>query len=184
MKTFMKTNYRMILCALTGMICGFAFCYALLYSKINMPSDEEVAAVDHIGRINILPETSIICAYSFSGCEHTIERSIDPLIHVGQTKEEFLNEYRDVEIEQFSSDYVKMHCLRIGPCPQHLMLRADDSGQLIIYQTTEESLDIVGIQSLPLYAAAFPSEIAEELYEGIIFPTLDQINEYLENAES
>ena len=38
--------------------------------------------------------------------------------------------------------------------------------------------------SLPLYAEAFDAGTAEELYEGIVFDTVDQVNEYLENVES
>ena len=64
------------------------------------------------------------------------------------------------------------------------MLKADDLGQLHIYQANRETLEIESIQTLSLYAASFDAETAEELYEGIVFDTADQVNGYLESAES
>jgi len=183
MRQFIKENYRFLLCVLSGIFCGMIVGFAL-YPRVMQTPENNVQTVDHIGRINILPDTLIHCTYRFTGCEHVIDRSIDPLVHVGQTKEEFLNEYRDTEIQSFSSERVQLRCLKQGPCPQHIMLRADETGQLSIYQTKEDTLEVTNIQILSIFVAAFPSEIAEELYEGIVFSSLDEINEYLENIES
>lgn len=183
MQNFLKQNYRLILSTFLGVLLGCVL-GLVMYPNLIESEDGDTTTVDHIGRVNILPDTIIQCVYRFSGCEHTIERQIDPLTYVGQTQDEFLNEYRDHEIESFSSELVQLRCLRLGPCPQHIMLRADEMGQLIVYQTSEQALEVKEIQLLPIYAASFPSEIAEELYEGIVFSSIDEINEYLENAES
>lgn len=183
MRAFLKSNYRLLLCAIAGMIGGFALGFALQYRSTDKTEDP-VTAVGHIGKINILPDTVIVCNYSFSACDHKLTRSIDALPHVGQTQEEFLLEYRDTEIESFSSSSVRLSSMIVGPCPLHIMLRADETGQLHVYQTSDESLELISIQTLPIYAASFPQEIAEELYEGIVFDSVDEINAYLENAES
>ena len=183
MRAFLKSNYRFIICALVGIIGGFALGYAVFHQYSDENGDP-VTAVGHIGQLNILPDTTIVCNYNFSACDHTVTKSIDSLPYVGQTREEFLLEFRDAEIESFSSSAVRINSMVVGPCPQHIMLRADDTGQLNVYQTSEESLEIVGIQALPMYAASFSQEVGEELYEGIVFDSIDEINAYLENAES
>ena len=184
MREFLKTNQKLLICAAAGLVAGLLLGLAIPAGRAAGNGAEELSEVGRIGIVNIVPETKLHFTYQFSGCTHRVEREPDALPYVGQTQEEFQKEFPDAMIDSFSAADVQLSWVRVGACPEHVMLKADDLGQLHIYQANRETLEIESIQTLSLYAASFDAETAEELYEGIVFDTADQVNGYLESAES
>lgn len=183
MREIFKANWKLFVSALFGLLAGAALGGTVEQRRLT-PAEPETTEVDRIGLVSILPETKLHFTYQFTGCMHTLKRDADAMPYVGETREEFQEEYPDGRMNAFSSETVEVDFLRIGACPAHVMLKADDAGQLRILKANAETLEVESVQVLPLFAAAFDAETAEELYEGIAFDSADEINEYLENAES
>ena len=185
MREFLKENQKLLACAALGLVVGVFFGLAIPTGSAQQETPEpETAPVGRIGIVSIVPETALRFHHAFSGCAHGVDEMPSALPYVGQTREEFQTEFPDGRIDVFSASEVELFFVHIGACPQHVMLKAGDLGQLHVYQANSETLAVESLQSLPLYAEAFDAGTAEELYEGIVFDTVDQVNEYLENVES
>ena len=186
MREFIRKNQRLLLCSAISLSVGLLA--GLFIPRAQEPAapeaGERAAAVDRIGLASVLPDTVLRMEYRFTGCGHTLSRIVDNSRHIGQTGPELVEDYPGSTVLRFSAEQVELQCTCTGACPQHVTLKADESGQLHILQTDPETMETASLQTLTVYASAFDPETAEELYEGISFDSVTEIDQYLENAES
>ena len=91
--------------------------------------------------------------------------------------------YPDWRITEFSAVMVRMERQPDMFCPDHMVLMPNGAGYLCVYENKYgDAMALVSELSVEL--SSLPSAVQEELAYGIGFSTADELEQWLESAES
>ena len=99
-------------------------------------------------------------------------------------KEEAKAAYSDYSAELFTSAYVSLVKDSGGCCPEHyVMLSGADGDTLEVYKRNTQTLENEHITSIDISPDRFAEDAAALQAGGMLFNTLQEINEYIESVE-
>lgn len=150
----------------------------------SMPDESDsVQTVSTDRRITALKSTKVEWKLRFNGCEHYITLKSQGDI-AGMDKEEAKAAYSDYSAELFTSAYVSLVKDSDGFCPEHyVMLSGEDGDMLEVYKRNTQTLENEHITSIDISPDRFAEDIAALQAGGLLFNSLQEINEYIESAE-
>lgn len=150
----------------------------------SMPDESDsVQTVSTDRRITALKSTKVEWKLRFNGCGHYITLKSQGDI-AGMDKEEAKAAYSDYSAELFTSAYVSLVKDSDGFCPEHyVMLSGEDGDMLEVYKRNTQTLENEHITSIDISPDRFAEDIAALQAGGLLFNSLQEINEYIESAE-
>lgn len=150
----------------------------------SMPDkSDSVQTVSTDRRITALKSTKVEWKLRFNGCGHYITLKSQGDI-AGMDKEEAKAAYSDYSAELFTSAYVSLVKDSDGFCPEHyVMLSGEDGDMLEVYKRNTQTLENEHITSIDISPDKFAEDAAALQAGGMLFNTLQEINEYIESAE-
>lgn len=150
----------------------------------SMPDESDsVQTVSTDRRITALKSTKVEWKLRFNGCGHYITLKSQGDI-AGMDKEEAKAAYSDYSAELFTSAYVSLVKDSDGFCPEHyVMLLGEDGDMLEVYKRNTQTLENEHITSIDISPDRFAEDIAALQAGGLLFNSLQEINEYIESAE-
>lgn len=150
----------------------------------SMPDESDsVQTVSTDRRITALKSTKVEWKLRFNGCGHYITLKSQGDI-AGMDKEEAKAAYSDYSAELFTSAYVSLVKDSDGFCPEHyVMLSGEDGDMLEVYKRNMQTLENEHITSIDISPDRFAEDIAALQAGGLLFNSLQEINEYIESAE-
>ena len=121
---------------------------------------------------------------TYTRCSHEVTRRLTaPVELYGKTLEEVSALYPDWRITEFSSAGVKMERKPDLFCPDHMVIMPDGAGFLCVYENRYgEAMALVRELEIPL--SSLPAAVKEEAEEGVGFSTAEELEMWLEGAES
>lgn len=150
----------------------------------SMPDESDsVQTVSTDRRITALKNTKVEWKLRFDGCGHYITLKSQGDIE-GMNKEEAKAAYSDYSAELFTSAYVSLVKDSDGFCPEHyVMLSGEDGDMLEVYKRNTQTLENEHITSIDISPDRFAEDIAALQADGLLFNSLQEINEYIESVE-
>lgn len=150
----------------------------------SMPDESDsVQTVSTDRRITALKSTKVEWKLRFNGCGHYITLKSQGDI-AGMDKEEAKAAYSDYSAELFTSAYVSLVKDSDGFCPEHyVMLSGEDGDMLEVYKRNTQTFENEHITSIDISPDRFAEDIAALQAGGLLFNSLQEINEYIESAE-
>ena len=150
----------------------------------SMPDESDsVQTVSTDRRITALKSTKVEWKLRFNGCGHYITLKSQGDI-AGMDKEEAKAAYSDYSAELFTSAYVSLVKDSDGFCPEHyVMLSGEDGDMLEVYKRNTQTLENEHITSIDISPDRFAEDIAALQAGGLLFNSLQEINEYIESVE-
>ena len=149
-----------------------------------MPDENDgIQTVSTDRRITALKSTKVEWKLRFDGCGHYITLKSQGDI-TGMDKEEAKAAYSDYSAELFTSAYVSLVKDSGGCCPEHyVMLSGADGDTLEVYKRNTQTLENEHITSIDISPDRFAEDTAALQTGGLLFNSLQEINEYIENVE-
>lgn len=99
--------------------------------------DAPVSPVDGSGSLVLSGSCQVIQHLTYLPCGHELtRREALPAALVGKRRPELEAAYADWRVTSFAADEVQMSQQLAMYCPQHIVLRADESGMLCVWQNT------------------------------------------------
>jgi hypothetical protein len=92
--------------------------------------------------------------------------------------------YSDYAVTQMSPENVRLVREIDGYCPSHYLLKTGGDDSLLVLRTDPETLTLKQEKEFSIDLDALGAGIQEQLKEGIVFDTMDEINAFIEDAES
>ena len=142
-----------ILLLLIGIIAGIYVYKINNLQNYNMLQDKKLAEANNNNTANltqitsfseerISPDCNLIKKQYYKSCDHILrdEQRIDTKL-INYTKEQFLNEYKDWNVEEFNNNEIIIYKENDGYCDQHYTLK-ENSGVIGIYQINEDGKQV------------------------------------------
>ena len=157
----------------------------------NPTSPEPAEATEPADQAGALSENTrvadgceLLQTLSYTRCEHTVTRRVAaPTELYGKTLADVRALYDDWQITEFSAKEIKMSERPDLYCPDHMVLLPNEAGVLCVFQNKYgDALALVS--ELQTELSALPNSMQEEVRQGIGFPSLAELEQWLENAES
>lgn len=147
-------------------------------------ANDEASQADTSAATRMNNDCAVIQQLTYEPCGHTMtRREALPEALRGKTRTELEQYYEGWRVVSFAAGEVQMAQTLAMHCPQHVVLKADDSGLLCVWQNTYgDALSLVRELGTPL--SDFADEVQEQLRFGIGFDTDDALTQWLESAES
>ena len=184
---FLRANLSYIMCILAALGLGFALGSSPL-NPAELPDSTSQAQqspdqpVGQIGSVSVLPTTQVEWLYQFTLCGHGYEAHPETDL-TGYTLEDIVREYPDCRVTQMDAQHVKIERRIDEYCPEHyLLVTTEDS--LCVFHTNHETMLSEQVMELNVTTQDMPEEIQYQLSSGLVFDSLEEINAYLEDAES
>lgn len=150
---------------------------------ISPADDDDIKTASAGRRITALKSTRVEWKLRFNGCGHYITLSPQGDI-AGMDKEEAKAAYSDYSAELFTSAYVSLVKDSDGCCPEHyVMLSGEDGDTLEVYKRNTQTLENEHITSIDISPDRFAEDTSALQAGGLLFNSLQEINEYIESAE-
>ena len=149
------------------------------------PGPEPSAAqVDTAVGVTLSADCQVVQHLTYTPCGHELTRR-QPLPQelVGKGREEAEAAYDAWQITSFSAAELVMEQTLDLYCPEHQVLMPDASGVLCIFENRYgDALALVRSLDTPL--SSLPESLQEELRQGKGFDSVEELERWLENAES
>lgn len=149
------------------------------------PEPEPSAAqVDSAAGVTLAVDCQVVQHMTYTPCGHELTRR-QPLPEelVGKTRAEAEAAYDLWQITSFSATELAMEQTLDLYCPEHQVLMPDASGILCIFENRYgDALALVRSLDTPL--SSLPESLQEELRNGKGFDSVEELERWLENAES
>ena len=146
--------------------------------------EPSVAQVDSAAGVTLAADCQVVQHLIYTPCGHELTRR-QPLPEelVGKGRAEAEAAYDLWQITSFSATELAMeHTVEIY-CPEHQVLMPDASGVLCIFENRYgDALALVRSLDTPL--SSLPESLQEELRQGKGFDSVEELERWLENAES
>ncbi len=126
----------------------------------------------------------LIQRMTYTPCQHNLtRRQVLPTELTGKSRQEISAAYDMWQVTSFSASEVAMEQTLDMFCPEHMVLMPDESGMLCIFQNKYgDALALV--RQLNLLLAELPEDVQDTLRHGKGFPTIEELEKWLESAES
>ncbi len=126
----------------------------------------------------------VVQTLHFLPCGHTLTRRQSlPTELAGKGREEAEAIYRDYQVVGFSATELTMERSLELFCPEHVVLKPDETGQLCVYQNRYgESMAL--LHELEITTTSLPASYQEEIRPGKAFSNVQELETWLESVES
>ncbi len=170
--------------AATLLTFALLLCAALLPSRSASAPETPSAQVDAAKGTLLQKDCQLVERLSFTPCGHALTRREHlPEDLIGKTRADLEAAYDEWRVTSFSPSEVELSRQLAMYCPQHVVLMADESGMLCVWQNTYgDALSRLKELNVPL--TDLPDTAQEQLTHGLGFDTQDALTQWLENAES
>lgn len=180
MKQFILENKRILivtaLAILAGILIGFSI--AISYSENEV---QETGA--SIGKC-IAPNADIRAELTFTRCEHRIQIALDPEPYVGLNQKELASRHPGAIISKFEPEKIVFTKHVTGVCGSHYLMELQEDGKIVVRHFDETLLDMKDAVTIGMSASTLEPLLVSELEDGVVFSSMNEVNAYLENAES
>jgi len=180
----MNTNQkRSTLLLAVGALMLAAAAFALMMPERSASSSGADAQAS-AGGIVLSEESELYQTLTYSRCGHTVSRRVTaPVELYGKTMEEAAALYPEWRITEFSASHVKMDRRPDLFCPDHMVLMPDGAGCLCVYENKYgEAMSLV--RETEIMLSSLPAAVQEEAARGVGFSTAEELEMWLEGAES
>ena len=167
-----------------GMLLGHTVPFAGSAPEAPVPEEPiEAAEAGNIGVSSILPETEVTFRYRFSECGHEYTNK-DGADLTGYTLSDIEEEYPDCRVTEMDRDHATIERIFEEYCPEHYVLVWTEEETLSVFRTGEESHTSEELMQLAVDPESLDEALLAPLRSGLAFDSLQQIDAYLEDAES
>lgn len=130
----------------------------------------------------ISPNCLIILKRYYNECQHTINEYINiPKTLVNGTKEDLQREYKNWEIQNFSSNKIILYRKFESNCGQHFLLK-NDNGKIAIYKINENSREEL-YKETEISVEYLTETDKEKIQNGIRVNGIEELNQLIEDFE-
>lgn len=130
----------------------------------------------------ISPNCLIILKRYYNECQHTINEYINiPKTLVNGTKEDLQREYKNWEIQNFSSNKIILYRKFESNCGQHFLLK-NDNGKIAIYKINENSGEEL-YKETEISVEYLTETDKEKIQNGIRVNGIEELNQLIEDFE-
>ncbi|MGN1020555.1 MAG: hypothetical protein ACI4O7_09265 [Aristaeellaceae bacterium] len=176
---------QLLLGSLTLLCMAALLIVGLTPRTVSAPDAEQPAAQAGVDTAALLREDcQLIQHMTYAPCGHELTRRMAlPAELVGKGRADLEAAYDLWQVTGYSPTEVTMEQALNLYCPEHLVLMPDESGMLCIFRNTYgDALGLVSELDIPL--AELPDAVQEELRPGKGFSTQEELDAWLEAAES
>ena len=144
----------------------------------------EIAQVRTDVQQTVNADCQIIQHMTYAPCGHDLtRRQTIPQELAGKNREELCTAYDAWQITSFASAEVVMEQTLPLYCPEHVVLLPDDGGMLCIFQNKYgDALALV--KELDLLLSELPDGVQQIVRQGKGFSTIEELEKWLEGADS
>jgi len=164
-------------------LCALALGAALLLAPMQT---QDTAASEASGDtpLALSDRSEVLQTLTYSRCSHTVTRRFTaPVELYGQPLEGVQALYPQWKVTEFSAAMVKMEQHVDLFCPDHLVLMTNGEGRLCVFENTYgEALML--LEELDVMAADLPAAAREEAERGVGFAAMQEVEQWLEGAQS
>lgn len=130
----------------------------------------------------ISPNCLIILKRYYNECQHTINEYINiPKTLVNGTKEDLQREYKNWDIQNFSSNKIILYRKFESNCGQHFLLK-NDNGKIAIYKINENSREEL-YKETEISVEYLTETDKEKIQNGIRVNGIEELNQLIEDFE-
>lgn len=130
----------------------------------------------------VSPNADLVIKKYYKKCDHTTKEYVElPKEMINLTQEELEKQYKEFEVESFSSNEVVLIKEEEGYCNEHYLVRTEN-GRLVIYQINEAG-DQKLYERTEISTEYLPQVDMSELEQGIKVYGKEELNSLLENFE-
>ena len=180
MKQFIQENKRMLILTALAILAGILIGFSIALAAFQNESTE----TGNTQGVYIAPSADIRAELTFSRCEHRIQISLDPESYVGCSRAEFSDRIPDAILSQFESNHIRFSKHIDGVCSAHYLMLMEQDSHISILKFDEDTLEMKNAATIGLSASMLEPLLRNELEEGVVFHSMEEMNAYLENAES
>ncbi|MGN0778828.1 MAG: hypothetical protein ACI4MJ_06745 [Aristaeellaceae bacterium] len=176
---------QLLLGTLTLLCMAVLLIVGLTPRTVRAPESEQPAAQAGADAAALLQEgCQVIQHMTYAPCGHELTRRQQlPAELIGKGRADLEAAYDLWQVTSYAPMEVTMEQALSLYCPEHLVLMPDDSGMLCIFRNQYgDALALVNELNLPL--SEFPDALQEELRPGKGFSTQEELDAWLEAAES
>lgn len=172
---------------LTGsaMLVGLALLLIVaLTPKTAVDDAPDAAQVRSDAQLTTSADCQILQHMTYTPCGHELtRRQVIPAELAGQNREALAAAYDAWQITSFASAEVAMEQTLALYCPEHVVLMPDESGMLCVFQNKYgDALALV--KELDLLLTELPDSVQQAVREGKGFSTIEELEKWLEGADS
>ena len=156
----------------------------LLSANQQPQQQEEGRTVSGGASVKVEEGCELVQTLTYTRCEHTVTRRVTaPPELKGKTLDEVKPLYMDWSITEFGPKEIRMSMQPDLFCPDHMVLMPNAAGLLCVFQNKYgDALALVS--ELETEIGTLPAAYQEEVRRGMGFRTLDELEQWLESAES
>jgi len=179
-----KTNAAMWILSAVAALC-LALGLMMIPGESAAPGElpDAQAADSAVGGV-LAEDSEMMQTLTYTRCTHTVTRRIPaPEELYGKTRQEVEALYPEWRVTEFSDKMVMMEQQPDLFCPAHIVVMPDGAGMLCVFQNRYG--DALMLQrELGIDVKTLPAAIREELEGGMGFSTAEELEQWLESAES
>lgn len=150
------------------------------YEKIKEQAKLDIETNSNEKKIS--PNCLIILKRYYNECQHTINEYINiPKTLVNGTKEDLQREYKNWEIQNFSSNKIILYRKFESNCGQHFLLK-NDNGKIAIYKINENSGEEL-YKETEISVEYLTETDKEKIQNGIRVNGIEELNQLIEDFE-
>ena len=144
----------------------------------------ETAQVRSDPQMTTAADCQLIQHMTYAPCGHSLtRRQVIPTELAGQNREALSSAYDAWKITSFASAEVVMEQTLSLYCPEHVVLMPDEGGMLCIFQNKYgDALALV--KELDLLLSELPDSVQQAVRQGKGFATIEELEKWLEGADS
>ena len=144
----------------------------------------ETAQVRSDPQMTTAADCQLIQHMTYAPCGHSLtRRQVIPTELAGQNREALSSAYDAWKITSFASAEVVMEQTLSLYCPEHVVLMPDEGGMLGIFQNKYgDALALV--KELDLLLSELPDSVQQAVRQGKGFATIEELEKWLEGADS
>ena len=172
---------------LTGgaMLAGLALLMALAFTPGTTADDApDTAQVRSDAQQTTAEGCQVIQHLTYTPCGHDLTRrqALPPEL-VGKSRAEITAAYDPWQVTTFAASEITMEQTVSLYCPEHVVLMPDESGMLCIFQNKYGDA-LALLRETGVLMADLPDDAQDKLRAGLGFSTIEELEKWLEGAES
>ncbi len=173
---------------LTGgaMLVGMALLLIVALTPKSTVDDTlpETAQVRSDAQLTTNADCQIIQHMTYTPCGHELtRRQVIPAELAGQNRETLAAAYDAWQITSFASAEVVMEQTLSLHCPEHVVLMPDEGGMLCVFQNKYGDA-LAMVKELDLLLTELPDDAQQTVRQGKGFSTIEELEKWLEGADS
>lgn len=185
---WLKKNVAGILCTVLALGAGGVLGYLLAGStqrQTPIPQSLQEQLQPSVQQENSVEADTDVCwTYVFSECGHTLQMREKDGPLTGYSRTDIEAEYPNITIQTINEQRTELLYEVDAHCPEHYVLILTTEGVLQVRRTNVDTLAVETVMTLSFDVSGLSRQVQDALLEGMTFDTLEEINRYLEDAES